>query len=210
MIQKTSLNSVLTTVQCNNPSHDEEGKQQRCCLVTREKLNKSEMIRFVISPEDMVVPDLSGRLPGRGMWLKANENVLNTALQRRIFSRASQRQVRIPEDLSIMIKIGLRRRIIEALGLARRAGQVTYGFVKVREKLAKNRVGAILQAVDGSDEERKRLLSGVKDLPVVIILSAKELGKVFGREHVVHVAIEAGSLASRIRWDSNRLTGFLD
>ena len=41
----------------------------RRCIVTRESLPKERMIRFVLGPDRELVPDLAGKLPGRGMWL---------------------------------------------------------------------------------------------------------------------------------------------
>ena len=31
------------------------------------------MVRFVLGPEGEMVPDVAGRLPGRGFWLSARE-----------------------------------------------------------------------------------------------------------------------------------------
>lgn len=188
----------------------EAPKEQRCCLVTREKGCPEELIRFVVSPDEMVVPDLTERLPGRGMWLQANQNVLHTAIQRRVFSKAAQCQVKIPDNLLSLIIDGLRFRIKDSLGLARRAGQITYGFVKVREKISQNNVGLIIQASDGSEDEKLRLLSGAKHLPVVAIFTSEELGKFFGRDHVVHAAIHKGPFVTRILNDSKRLSGFIN
>lgn len=188
----------------------EAPKEQRCCLVTREKGCPEELIRFVVSPDEMVVPDLTERLPGRGMWLQANQNVLHTAIQRRVFSKASQCQVKIPDNLLSMIIDGLKFRIKDSLGLARRAGQITYGFVKVREKISQNNVGLIIQASDGSEDEKLRLLSGAKKLPVVSVFTGEELGKLFGRDYVVHAAIHTGPFVNRIFNDNNRLAGFIN
>ena len=43
----------------------------RRCIVTRERLPKERMIRFVVGPDRALVPDLAARLPGRGIWLSA-------------------------------------------------------------------------------------------------------------------------------------------
>ena len=42
----------------------------RRCAVTRERLPKERMIRFVIGPDRTVVPDLAERLPGRGILVE--------------------------------------------------------------------------------------------------------------------------------------------
>ncbi|CAK7191934.1 hypothetical protein COMNV_00115 [Commensalibacter sp. Nvir] len=182
----------------------------RCCVVTKEKGNPEELIRFVLSPNSEIIPDLTERLPGRGMWLKADRNVLHIAMQRHVFSRVTQCQVKVPENIISIITEGLKRRIKNTIGFARRAGQVTYGFEKVREKISQNKVALIIQAVDGSSEEKKRLLSGTKSLLMITFLTAEELGKLFGRERVVHAAIHVGSFAHRIGCDYKRLVGFIN
>ena len=45
-------------------------------MVTRERLPKERMIRFVVGPDRTLVPDLAARLPGRGMWLSASRDVI--------------------------------------------------------------------------------------------------------------------------------------
>lgn len=184
--------------------------RQRFCFVTRERDKPENLIRFVLSPDGDIVPDLTERLPGRGMWLKADKNVLHKAIESRLFSRAMQCQVRIPENLLLMIKGGLRNKIKDTLGFTRRAGQITYGFVKVREKISQGVAGLIIQAIDGSEDEKKRLLSGAGQLPVIAIFTAEELGMIFGREHVVHAAIYKGSFVNRILCDYKRLSGLIN
>ena len=51
----------------------------RRCIVTRERLPKERMIRFVVAPDNVLIPDLAATLPGRGMWLSARADVLETA-----------------------------------------------------------------------------------------------------------------------------------
>ena len=38
----------------------------RSCIVSRERMDPEQLIRFVRGPEGDVVPDLKRRLPGRG------------------------------------------------------------------------------------------------------------------------------------------------
>lgn len=192
-----------------NKKLERSTNRQRFCLVTRERDDPDNLIRFVLSPDGYLVPDLTERLPGRGMWLKADKNVLHKAIESKIFFRAAQCQVKIPENLLLMIIGGLKSRIKDTLGFTRRAGQNTYGFVKVREAISHGVVGLIIQATDGSEEEKKRLLSGARHLPVTEIFTTKELGVIFGRENVVHAAIYKGPFVKRILCDHKRLTGLI-
>lgn len=194
----------------DEPDEPETGPLRRC-VVTRERDYRARMLRFVVSPDRMVVPDLAAKLPGRGIWLSARHDVLDTARKRGAFAKAARGQVTVPADLVLMVHGGLRRRVTELLGLARRAGQAVSGFEKAREWLVKGRAGLVVQACDGSPDERARFLSGngarAKATPVAAPLSAAALGAVFSRDHVVHVAVAHGRLAEALDIECNRLLG---
>jgi hypothetical protein len=197
-------------------SPDEEAQEEtgplRRCVVTRERLPKERLIRFVVGPDRMLVPDLNADLPGRGMWLSASRDVLETGRDKgglaRAFARAARGPVSVPQDLPAVLQAALVRRIGELLGLTRRAGQAVAGFEKAREWLRSNRAGLVLEASDGSEAERARFLSGnAGRVAVVRPLPAAVLGRMFGRDHVVHVAIAPGRLAERLHIEADRLAG---
>jgi uncharacterized protein len=190
-------------------SDDEDDPEKgplRRCIVTRTSFPAAGMIRFVVGPDRRIVPDLTATLPGRGMWLSARRDVVETAVARKAFARAARAEVLVPDDLPAMIEAALMRRVIDILGLTRRAGQAVSGFVKAREWLVSERAALIVQAWDGSVDERARLLNG-RDVPVISPLPAQIMGQVFGREHVVHVAVSAGRLATMLRVENERLDG---
>ncbi len=157
------------------------------------------MIRFVLGPGREIVPDLAERLPGRGMWLSARGDVLESASSRGAFTRAARGPVVVPPGLPALLQQGLRSRIADLLGLARRAGQA------VREWRAADRIALLVQAKDGSPAERERLSGG--GIAAVMPLTAAELGRVFGRDHIVHVAVAPGRLAEAIRCEATKLSG---
>ena len=167
------------------------------------------MIRFVIGPDRALVPDLAARLPGRGIWLSARGDVIETACTRGAFARAARGPVAVPPDLRSGLQAALSRRFVDHLGLARRAGQAVAGFAKAREWLASGRAALVVQAEDGSAEERQRFL-GAWDGPVVTLLDGERLGAVFGRDRAVHVAVATGRLAETLRHEAERLAGLAD
>jgi uncharacterized protein len=170
------------------------------------------MIRFVVGPDRALVPDLTATLPGRGIWLSACGDVLEGARAKgglgRAFARAARGPVTVPPDLPALLEAALVRRIGELLGLARRAGQAVAGFDKAREWLRSGRCRLVLQASDGSTAERARFLTGAGEgVTVLAPLEASVLGRVFGRDHVVHVAIAPGRLGERLAIEAERLGG---
>lgn len=182
----------------------------RRCAVTRARMEKARMLRFVLAPDATVVPDLAERLPGRGIWLSARGDVLETARTRGAFSRAARQAVKVPPTLLADVRAALLIRIGETLGLARRAGAAVAGFARAREWLDAGRAGLVVQASDGSAEERKRFLGGAGErVAAVAPLPGEGLGRIFGREHVVHVVVAPGQLAERLRVDAERLAGVM-
>jgi len=190
-----------------DPTGDEQGPLRRC-LATGASQPVERMVRFVVGPAGEVVPDIEARLPGRGMWLSADRDVLNKALARNVFAKAARRAVAVPADLADRIESLLARRCIELLGLARRAGQVVAGFDQVRAALGAGQGGLLVEAADGGADGRGKLVALASGLPVVDVLTGEELGAAFGRERFVHVLVQAGALAERLRTQASRLAGF--
>ena len=52
---------------------------ERKCIATGEVQQTSGMIRFVVGPDAQIVPDILGKLPGRGIWVTADRAALETA-----------------------------------------------------------------------------------------------------------------------------------
>src|SRR6202040_1354432 len=91
----------------NGPRTDRSARS-RMCAVTRQVRPIDELIRFVVSPQGEVIPDLKRKLPGRG---------------------------RAAPGLAADTEALLARSAIDALAMAAKAGQVISGFGKVEDAL---------------------------------------------------------------------------
>jgi predicted RNA-binding protein YlxR (DUF448 family)/ribosomal protein L30E len=180
----------------------------RRCLVTRQSGPPGQLLRFVIDPEGRVQPDLDARLPGRGMWLSADRNVLNKAIAGNLFARAARLPARVAPDLAEQVERLLARRALATLGLARRAGQVALGFEQVRPWLRSGAAAVLVAARDGAADGRRKLRRLAPEVPLIVAFSSTELGAALGRESLVHVAVAPGGLAQRLLRDVERLAGF--
>ena len=166
------------------------------------------MIRFVVGPDAVIVPDLAERLPGRGIWVSAERDALAQAIKKKAFSRAAKQQVTVPEDLVATVEALLVKRLTEALALARKAGFATAGFTLTETRLRAGPVAALIEASDGSMRQLSKLRGLSGDAPVINALSGTELGVAFGRDHVIHGALDAGGVTDRVLRESKRLRGF--
>lgn len=186
---------------------ERDGPERRC-IVGGESGPTDLLIRFVVGPEGEVVPDLAERLPGRGMWLTATRAAAETAVKRRAFARAARAQVGVPADLPDRLEALLAARLAEAVALTRKAGLAVTGFEKVKARLRQGPVGALLEARDGSPQGRAKLRPLAGDAPVIDCLDSRELGLAFGRDFVIHAALDAGGATDRVLREARRLSGF--
>ena len=180
----------------------------RRCIASGVARPREELLRFVIGPDRQLVPDITRRLPGRGIWLSADRDSVKRALTRKLFDRAARQALRVDAGLADLIESLLALRCVELVGMARRAGQAVSGFEKVRAEIKKRRVGLLLAAADGAADGRRKLRLLAPEAPIAWGLLADELGRAFGREKVVHGVVAQGALARKIADEAGRLQGF--
>ena len=190
------------------------GRLLRQCAVTRERLAPDALIRFVRSPDGIVVPDGFGKLPGRGAWITADRKILADGLKSDVLSRAFKAKSHPMDGLAEEIERQLAQRCIGLLGMAKKSGVAVLGFDQVRDYIRKQEPGLLLEAGDGAEDGRNKVHFLAKaiyeDVDVAGALSSAELGMAFGREHVVHALLEQGSLSEAFTVAYRRLTGFRD
>lgn len=185
---------------------DETDGPERKCIATGEAQPKTGLIRFVVGPDAVVVPDLAEKLPGRGIWVSADRAALDRAAKKGLFSRAARAPVTVPADLADRVEALLADRVVHLVSLARKAGEAVTGFEKVKEWLAQGRARVLLQASDGSERGKAKLWTppGGRYFGC---LTAGELGLAFGRDYAIHGALAAGGLASRVVEEAAKLSG---
>ena len=127
----------------------------RRCIATGVALPREGLIRFVLSPDGIVTPDLSERLPGRGMWVSAEREAMMLALKKNPFSRAAKSQATIPEGLIDLLDQLLVKRVVDLISLARRNGSAICGFEKTKGALISGKAGCwSWTCCNGSGSER--------------------------------------------------------
>ena len=177
----------------------------RKCLVTGISFDKKELMRFVVDPKDKLIADLDHILPGRGYWVKTDRQVILKALQKNIFFKAVKKKISVDINLISSIEFQIKQKIIQQISMSRKAGKAIFGFEKIKSLSFANTIKLLIQATDGSEKEKKRLLT--KSIPNIIdnCLTGSELGKPFAREKVIHCAVLESGLSEKIIFNANRL-----
>ena len=201
------------TAQADNGRHaGATQRRTRRCLVTGDVRPRSELMRFVVGPDDLVVPDLDARLPGRGLWLTGRRDIVAQACAKRVFARGAKRNVAPMtgpegESLELFVEAVLFRRAVGALTMARKAGAYVSGFEKVRAALSgrdENESAGdtvLLCASDAGEDGRDkiaRLADRVGNVTRVDIFEAAELGAASGRDRTVHAVVLPGGAAQHV------------
>ena len=172
----------------------------RTCIVTRRQAGPDELIRFVVGPDRVVVPDLKRNLPGRGCWVTADREHVDKAAKKGLFGRAFKAQVTVPADLGGMVDLLLARAALGALGLARKAGALALGATKVEASVRSGAALLVLHATEASADGLRKIAqarratahAGGPEIRAYKLFSEQELGLALGGTNVIHAAVLAG------------------
>ncbi len=185
---------------------DRDDGPERKCIATGEVQPKSGLVRFVAGPDGAVVPDVAGKLPGRGLYVSSDRAALQRAADKGLFSRGFKQPVTVPQALPELVEQMLVRRLVDLISLARKSGDAVSGYEKVKDWLGKEEARVLIQATDGSSRGKSKLSTPYGG-NYIGWLTADELGVAFGRQTVIHAALRAGGLARRVVEEAQRLRG---
>jgi predicted RNA-binding protein YlxR (DUF448 family) len=183
--------------------HEPDSGPERTCIVTRQKGAPDEMIRFVLGPGTIVVPDIRRKLPGRGVWVTARSERVAEAVKRRAFARSFKAQVTASETLPAEIDGLLTADCLHSLSMTNKAGEIVTGFGKVEAAIAAGEVLALVHAIDGGSDGKRKLDRGFERTShtnfvekAIELFRSDQLDLALGRTNVIHAALMPGS-ASR-------------
>lgn len=188
-------------------------ERERRCIVSGEHDSGANLIRFALSPDGVVTPDVAAKLPGRGAWVRADRAIIDQAGKKGAFARAFKAQAQVPDGLADVVEALLSRRCLDQLGMAQRAGALAVGATKVGAAIRSNPAFLLIEATDGAEEGREKLMSlhiGLWGRPPAAVgcFNSTDLGVALGRERVIHACLLQERLASVWAAEIGRLSGF--
>ena len=183
---------------------------ERRCLFTGLPASRENLLRFVRDENGQVWPDLFEKLDGRGVWVSNNKAILQQVLKKQLFnSKGFGKGTKVPTDICETIENVFREHILNLIGLANKAGNVVFGFDKIKEESEKQKVSLLFEATDGSEKEEERLQVFLPDAFVIKLFKKEELGEKIGRDFCVHLAVLNGKIAENLKKEILRLQAFL-
>lgn len=179
------------------------------CIVTRQTGPEQAFIRFVCSPDGLVVPDLLRKLPGRGVWVSLERAKVAEAVKKQAFAKGFETACTADTDLAAKVASLLRGQVVSHLSLARKAGVAVCGAMKVEDALSGGPVRVLLNAADGSPDGIRKISrkAGAATL-ICNLLQSSEMDLAFGRANVIHAAVASGGLADRLVYFIRRMADY--
>jgi len=204
---------VTETADIELPKDVGDRMRERRCIVTGDVLPEARLVRFVAGPDARVVPDVEAKLPGRGIWVRAERDAIAKAVAKNLFARAAKANVTADAALPTLVEERLIARAFGLLGLARRAGDLTLGHEQVEKALRSGKPPAVIvEASDASPDGTRKLRAAALAngiYPFVIgCFSAPELSLALGLPNVVHASLKSGRFAEGLIFEAERLAGF--
>ncbi|BBD97049.1 DUF448 domain-containing protein [Sphingobium amiense] len=196
---------------------------ERKCILTGDRADPEMLIRLAVGPEGQVLPDIRAKAPGRGAWIGVSRAELETALAKGKLRGALARAFKtndlaIPDDLPALIEDGLRRALLDRLGLEARASMALTGSEKIDVACRKGQVHLLLHASDAAPDGNRKLDQALRvgqeaegtDLAgITLPVDRHALSMAMGRDNVVHIAVIDSRAASRLRAAIGRLESYL-
>ena len=181
-------------------------------LASHRSLSSSLLLRFVVSPDGVLTPDLANKLPGRGLWVQCDRQSLGLAIKKGAFARSAKRSVKIPDDLAQLVHSLLRQRLLALMGLLRREGQLVHGFEKVCASIRSSKAAWLIEAKDGAVDGRSKIIGLAKAHQlgdkIIACFNNDELSLALGLENVIHLARLHRPGDKRWSMETKRLSGF--
>ena len=196
---------------------------ERRCALTHAVKPAADLVRFVVGPDGVLVPDTDAKAEGRGVWLSLGQAYVAEAIKKKAFARSLKENVVLPDDLPGLTRRRLEQRYISSLQMARKAGQLLTGSLKVKAALETGEALALITATDAAEDGRKKLLAtrtaaskaaaeqgfDTPDVPHLELLDSAQLGLALGIENVIHAAPTQGAAGEAAVKRGERLARYI-
>ena len=194
-------------------TNGDQGGSERTCIATGAKGAPDAMLRFALSADGAVVPDLRRKLPGRGAWTQLSFEAVRRATAKAAFSRAFRAKAEAPATLAETVDVLLEREALQSLSMANKAGLVVTGAFKVDSAIDHGAVVAVIQAKDGSPDGvqkrtqalRARFGEEAGTIARINLFCSSQLDLALGKANVIHAALKTGAASSAFLARAERL-----
>ncbi len=184
--------------------------ENRKCIVCGEVKEKEQLLRFTLTPDNRIIPDFKKKLPGKGIYVSVSQAALQKAVDKNLFAKAVKKNVKVNAELTQTVENILRKKGLESICLAKKAGVLITGFEKVSEQIKRGKIAFLLEAADAGADGHQKITNLAAGLEIFTIYDVEELDKALDKVNTVHAALLKSDMAKLVHTDLVRLQKFLN
>ena len=181
----------------------------RKCIVTGEVKDKSQLLRFVVTPEGVIVPDLYKKFPGKGVYVSVSYKALSQAIAKNYFAKSLKKKVKVMPDLLQTVENLLHQKALHAISLAKKAGDVVIGLDNVLDTLRAGKAVFVSEAIDAGDDGQKKLQHCIQEFEVYRLFTVDELDQILGKVNTAYLAFLDSKMSDMVKDNFDKLLMFL-
>jgi hypothetical protein len=168
-------------------------------LTINEGCLDNQMIRFIISDNNFLTPDLYNNFKGEEFFVKSTKEELKNFSE-----NVDEKYTKLFNKNNIVevIENIILKHIIGIIGLARKAKKVVIGFDEIKIQLKKNKIYLLLQAESFSQKREKQINLPVYQKCKLNCLTKEELGIAFGKKNIANVGFLKSSFINPLVSDT--------
>jgi len=178
------------------------------CSLTGKSYNIKQMLLFK-EINNFLICDVNAKLSEKGLWCNPNRYDIEKAIKQKVFDKLFNKKLKIPSFFIESIESTLKLKILNLLGLSKKAGLLEIGYDKVLKAVKDETVDVVL--IDKEADKLKTLFIENNDKNKISLyrcFSREEIGKAIGYKKVLCVALIASKLSNALKLDFYRLKEF--
>jgi ribosomal protein L7Ae-like RNA K-turn-binding protein len=178
------------------------------CALTGNILDLNQMLLFK-EMNDFLVCDVNAKLNEKGIWCNPSRYDIEKAIKNQLFDKIVKKKLKIQSSFTESIEKNLKLKVLNLVGLSKKAGLLQIGNDKVVKGLKNNSVNIVLIAKE--DEKLDNTFSNIINDRKVLLnktFSRLEISKAVGYKNVICVAIMISNLSATLKLDFYKLMKF--
>ena len=172
-------------------------------------IDENDFIKFSLSPDNKLVPDLHNDLPGKSIWVLPNRKLIKCIQERDDVKAHFGVSHLFSSDLVHLVKKILRNKILNSISLAKKSGYLAIGLDTIKTQLIEKKHCLIVVAKGAKSLQRYSVFSSKNVSCFENLLYQKDLEKSTGKNNVKYIGILSKNFKKTIQVDLNKLKGFM-
>ena len=178
------------------------------CSLTGNILYIKKMLLFR-AMNDYLVCDVNAKLHEKGIWCNPSRCDIEKAIRNQVFDKIFKKKLKIQSSFIEIIESNLKLKVLNLIGLSKKAGLLEIGYDKVVKGFKNNNIDVILIAKE--DKKLNNTFVKIIDDRKILLnksFSRTEIAKAIGYKNVLCVALIISDLSATLKSDFYKLMRF--